>query len=360
MLELTHLLQTELRGPNCVSFAEDGRLIAVGADDGTILLWRPAMDAVFEIQVGAPVVCLAAVPILAGHFSFVCGLGDGLLLEILLDSSKDTIIGIKEMIAHTSPVTAILYSPKLNIMLSAGQTDGIKSWKRDSHEKWCKRGDLVDKSSRASEPIQSMSLTNEDNGLIITYVGGTTLVLDLSNGAVLRRIESSVPIAASAVDASKSLFATLTFRGRLEVQSLFSNFLHANIQLPVGRYISASAVSFISPTMLVSASPEGNAILWKFLEDHCKPEVLDHGGSVVRSMQVRAAEVSPTHQLLLVSLSRNKNGISSLRLWTWNGGAPSIQRTKIQTHKSGLIASQTENRILKLKKRPTMAILYGA
>ncbi|KZT31974.1 WD40 repeat-like protein [Sistotremastrum suecicum HHB10207 ss-3] len=341
MFELTHLLHTELRGPNCVVFAEDGEAIAAGADDGTLLLWHPALDAILEIQVGSPVVCLSAIPWKIGNFDLMCGLGDGLLLEIRLNGSQDTTPDIQDNVAHIGPVTAIVHSRKLNIMLSAGQDDGIKSWKRDSNERWCKRGDLVDPSPRATEPIQSMSLTSADDGLIITYVGGTTLILDLSNGSILRKIESNAPIAASAVDISKSLFAYATFQGCLEVRTLYSNSLHASVQLPVGQNVATSAMAFLSPNMLLSASPRGDAVIWRFLEDHLRPEMLNHEGAAVRSMDVSLVGVSASHRLLFVTLSRNENDNTSLRLWNWNEGPSSMKKTRIRYHKSGLITNSS-------------------
>ncbi|KZS95018.1 WD40 repeat-like protein [Sistotremastrum niveocremeum HHB9708] len=264
---------------NCLAAVFRGDVIAAGGNDGNLVLWEPSNRQTCIIDLGAPVISMISLSQQTG-ISLVCGLADGWLVTVECESLKD-IPQISHRSAHAGPITAVAYNAKYEVLVTGGQIDGVRLWRCTIGEEknWLKEACLDDRGEESLGVVQELAFVNDDEDLLVVYVGGTILLLDVASGSPLHRIAVGSPILSSALDLSGTRILLSTADHRWEIRTLVDGKVEASQGIWNRGVVFLGPVQFLSLDVLAISDPTGDLLICRKRRNDYNVEIGDHRGN---------------------------------------------------------------------------------
>jgi len=146
---------------NCVAFSHDGKYLASGSDDGTIIIWEVNTNgestAVATIPVGMPVYSLDFDP---SQYKLIVGTTDRNILLYSLDGIDRGMTKFRstELKKHNAPIRALTYSPEGNYIASSGEDNRIVLWNS--------AGEMIKEMNGMSQVVNTLTFSADGKFLV--------------------------------------------------------------------------------------------------------------------------------------------------------------------------------------------------
>ncbi|KZT32471.1 WD40 repeat-like protein [Sistotremastrum suecicum HHB10207 ss-3] len=299
---------------NCLGFLNRDSVVVSGGNDGKVVLWHLDSHARYIIDLGSPVLCLASV----SHegIELVCGLADGCLMTVELENFHET-PKITHRVAHTCPIVTVAYNSKWHFLFTGGQEDGIQVWrpfKIDSDQiRWLKEASLEANAVENGQIVQALGFADDEDTLVVTYVEGVILLLDVVTGLTMKKFEVGQLILSSFIDPSMTRILVSTAKNGFEIRSLLNGSIDASDSISSQSTLFLGPVAFLSTQMVALSDPSGDLQILRPFETNGIAERCNHDGEVISALATSCRFVTTA------TLAKES---SVIRLWSFSSKPP--------------------------------------